>query len=1413
MGEIAGDLDLIKGAKISGTSSGKKASKSTVKLWGCIFLFDWLYLWVWRLIVVLRYKDIKDVALELNSSEKARDNAEKMCDAWENEVVTSKGLGRKPSLLRAIWSVYGVVYGLLGIWKLVWAAFTWLGAYYFLKLSLNWITANAVTNGPANDSDLLAGHMYAVALLLCGIFSSIAIHQLYGLCSRMEIRVRSGLCGLIFRKTLVLARIKGGAGEVMNLVNADVSRICDAITNFHFLWSAFIEAILILVLVAVEIKEAFVPSLLLVLLLLPVQWMLGSLNNKIQEQSTALTTERVHLSSEVLTAVKLIKFYAWEKPFSQRLTEIREEELRLVKKNMKVKAINFAIVFIIPVIASLLCLTWYWSTSPNHTLNATTVFVVLSLLNTLRYPFLMLPMAVTSTAGASISLVRIANYLTQNELTPILPEAAPEANRTLAFNIQGANFTWEGEAEPTLYDLNISLNRGEILAVIGDVGSGKSSFVAALLGQIKITKGDIKIHGTTSYVPQEAWLLNCKLKDNILFGSTFDRKKYDEVVYVCALQRDLTLLAAGDETEIGERGSNLSGGQKQRVSLSRAVYNDPDIVLLDDPLSAVDQNVGRHIFEKCVKTYLQKERNKAVVLVTHQLQYLEQCDKVAVLKQGRIVKYGTFKELYTSDESFKSMIENHVASGENGDDVEDFPLDSSTEEEESPKATVAEVIAANAATVPAKRNFELNQLTVGDRNQLTVRSMRYFEKLNDKHVSSIVERHQLDVLNSSSGYGSHDVAKVIERNQMSVLSTVDKAKSSSLAAAAKEIASNANEPQEEQREISGKLIQEDTSADRIGFQNFAEYSRAGSGTAVTIFVIVMFFVVHGIRIGSDYWLRCWVPNTLNTTAAVYLGVYTVFVVVFGIGVLSRGLLFSTVSNYKARTLHANMLTRIMRAPQAFFDTTPLARILSSFSKHQYQVDNVMPDNLMQMLQYMPLALGAMILISCIVKLNYAAVWGTAVIMALFVWFSARAEKKLKQMEAITKPPVFSHLTATLEGLFSIRAYHAEKRFDDMNLEKLDTNHESLYAQYMAKTWVALYIDLLTSLMIYFTALLLVVYRDDIPQPASTAGLALSNALQMLVFVQWTVRMLGDVNAQMSSVGQLSFYGSEAVPEEAPRVVPDCRPANDWPATGCIEFRDIVLRYQKFGVDVLKKVSFKINAREKIGIVGRTGSGKSTLLISLLRIVEAAEGQVFIDGLDVKTIGLDDLRTRIAIIPQEPVLFVGTVRSNLDPFHRSTDDEIWKALDAVHLSERIRGYPSKLETPVIENGKNFSLGQRQLFCIARAILSKTRILVLDEASSALDMETDQLIQETIKTAFVDLTVLTIAHRLNTIIEADKILLMDGGKLIEFEEPIKLLDDKQSSFYNLVSQTGPAASKKLYDLAKAAHDERQAKSTSA
>ncbi|KAF9973091.1 Multidrug resistance-associated protein 1 [Actinomortierella ambigua] len=1464
----------------------RRRKKRLFRLGPRFFLLEWLYIWVFGLIHRCRKsKSFKKLHLRLIGPLTAHRNGSLLDASWEDEITKASIDGRPPKIINALRRQYGLKYFLIGIWKLVWAACTWAGAYYFLRVSIVFLE----TKNPNTTT----GHLYAMALLLTSLGSSIAIHQLYGECTALGVQVKAAISVLVYRKALVLARIRGGAGEIINIMATDVARIVDAVTNFHFLWSAIVETVLILALAfpTVGWKAALV-AVVLVVVILPVQILLGRWTSKIQIEQAAVTTERVHLMSEILTAIKLIKFYAWEAPFHARVHDVRARELALIRRNMQVKAINFAVVFVLPVLVALCSLSVYAATL-NGNLESSVVFTALSIYNTLRYPLLMLPIAVKSASGARLALRRLDDYLTQPEVKP-LPEHSASEGGDLAIDMEDGEFTWEEhDNDPALTGINFKAKKGQVIAIIGDVGAGKSSFIAALLGQMRYTGSspNLKMYGNSSYVPQEAWLINVNLRENIVFGKPFDRKRYETVIKVCALERDLTLLSHGDMTEIGERGSNLSGGQKQRVSIARAVYHESDIVLMDDPLSALDQNVGRHIFDQCIRGFLS---NRTVILVTHQLQYLHRCDHIVMLKSGRVAYQGTYDELMASQPEFSTLINTHVS--DEDFEVAELPTESDVEigpdmdlfnenvDDSSLTSDHYEILnqvtggdpmllrrAQLAATGIGARRHSLPPGTkVGDEPGTATIENRAYPTITPRERLELLQRHipylnhdsvlantlqehtNLSFINRSEHLGfshTYNFDRAINRNELTIYSipegdiyagrtsgqrrksvqhrrsiiALDQAAHGGTQEWGSRRGSgdedhhhefdrgsdHSSDEDEDGEEIkkAGVLIGDDQSMNEFGFPDYVKYLRARQGITISLLLVAMFFFAHGIRIGSDYWLRLWVPDALNAPDSLYLGVYAGFIVAFGIAVLLRGLLFATMAAEKAMVLHDRAFAAVMRAPMSFFETTSLGRILSAFSKCMFTVDDSLPDSILQFLQYFPLALGAFLLIACVVHWTNAVAVIVLMLIAIgIVMYASPADLKLKQAEAITKPPVFQHITTTLEGLFSIRAYAVQKRFDSMNMNVLDKNHEGLYGMLMTKTWTAFWLDVISSLMVYSTALFLVVYRNDINDVSSVAGLALSNALQMLVFLQWTVRQMGDIQAQISNVGQLDYYAH--ISPEAPAEIPDAKPDKSWPQHGQIDFDNLLLKYRPDAPAVLKDVTFTIMPKEKVGIVGRTGSGKSTLLVGLLRIVEAAGGRILIDGVDISTLGLKDLRTQVGIIPQEPVLFVGTIRSNLDPFQEHDDQTIWRALDAVHLGEKVREMPSKLDTPVIEHGKNFSLGQRQLICIARALVIGSRIIVLDEATASIDPALDKMIQNTIKAEFKDCTVLTIAHRLNTIIESDKVLVMDGGVVAEFGDPHQLLQSKKGIFAELVSHAGEAASKKLAEMARESHIVRNA-----
>ncbi|KAJ3086249.1 Multidrug resistance-associated protein 1, partial [Quaeritorhiza haematococci] len=541
------------------------------------------------------------------------------------------------------------------------------------------------------------------------------------------------------------------------------------------------------------------------------------------------------------------------------------------------------------------------------------------------------------------------------------------------------------------------------------------------------------------------------------------------------------------------------------------------------------------------------------------------------------------------------------------------------------------------------------------------------------------------------------------------------------------------------------------------------------------------------------WLTYIVDKPFNLSSQLYIGIYGVWTGAIAIGVLARGFMFSAAVLKKSVSLHDRVLKAILRAPMSFFDITPIGNILSHFARHLFLIDDFLPEGALQVLSFAPILLGTVTLVSVVIPYFWATLPVYFALGYILVKTCMHVEEKLKTLEASNKSPMFAHLSSTLEGLFSIRLYGAQNRFESFNRTLIDADHKALYSLMLVKNLQALYLDLISVLFIYITALFVVAFNVT----GSIAGLAVSNALQLLLFVQWLIRLGGDVHHSMTSVAAVVYFGDHVTNE--------------------IEFKNVLLRYHRYGVAVLKSVSFRIHPGEKVGVVGRSGSGKTTLLskfrvtiagfVALLRMTEAVEGNILIDGIDISQVGLHDVRGRIAVIPQEPILLTGTVRSNLDPSGLRSDEEVWKALKAVHLGQKIQEMPAKLETSVTENGKAFTLAERQLFCIARAILLKPKIVVFDEPTMAVDNDSDTLLQQTITSNFADMTVIVLASRFNLIMKTDRIMVMEAGKIVEFDTPLSLLNDPRSKFMRMVNQTGDVDPAKLKKLALAHSEEKK------
>ncbi|XP_054698313.1 multidrug resistance-associated protein 1 isoform X6 [Grus americana] len=957
----------------------------------------------------------------------------------------------------------------------------------------------------------------------------------------------------------------------------------------------------------------------------------------------------------------------------------------------------------------------YVTIDKNNILDAQKAFVSLALFNILRFPLNMLPMVISSIVEASVSLKRLRVFLSHEELDPDSIIRGPIAEAEGSIVVKNATFSWSKNDPPLLNSINFTVPEGSLVAVVGQVGCGKSSLLSALLGEMDKKDGYVVVKGSVAYVPQQAWVQNATLEDNIIFGKEMNESRYKRVIEACALLPDIEILPTGDKTEIGEKGVNLSGGQKQRVSLARAVYCNADIYLFDDPLSAVDAHVGKHIFEKVIgpKGIL---KNKTRVLVTHAINYLPQMDTILVMSDGKISEMGSYQELLQQDGAFAEFLRTYANTEQS---VENSDTNSPSGKEGKP---VENGVLVNEA--PGK----------------------------------LMHRQ----LSNSSTY-SRDTGKPPHQSSTAEL----------------------QKPLAEKN--SWKLTEADTAkTGRVKATVYWDYMKA-IGLFISFLSIFLFMCNHIASLASNYWLSLWtddpVINGTQQYTNVRLGVYGALGISQGIAVFGYSMVVSIGGIFASRHLHLNLLHNVLRSPMSFFERTPSGNLVNRFSKEIDTIDSTIPPIIKMFMGSTFNVIGACIIILLATPIAAVIIPPLGLVYLFVQRFYVATSRQLKRLESVSRSPVYSHFNETLLGVSVIRAFEEQKRFIKQNDMKVDENQKAYYPSIVANRWLAVRLEYVGNCIVLFAALFAVIARNKLS--AGLVGLSVSYSLQITAYLNWLVRMSSELETNIVAVERVKEYAE--MEKEAEWSIEQTAPASTWPEEGKVEFRGYGLRYREDLDLVLKNINVTINGGEKIGIVGRTGAGKSSLTLGLFRINEAAEGEIIIDGINIAKIGLHDLRFKITIIPQDPILFSGSLRMNLDPFDQHSDEDIWRSLELAHLKNFVSSLPDKLNHECAEGGENLSVGQRQLVCLARALLRKSKILVLDEATAAVDLETDKLIQSTIKSQFEECTVLTIAHRLNTIMDYTRVLVLDRGEVVECGSPDHLLQEK-GIFYSMAKDSG-------------------------
>ncbi|NXW77005.1 MRP1 protein, partial [Hirundo rustica] len=1224
-------------------------------------------------------------------------------EAEETEALLQSKQSQSGLLLRMFWSMFGTYFLLSTVCLVICDVFLF-STPKVLSLFLKFFEDEAAPSW--------LGYFYALSMFLLGCLQTVFEQRYMYMCLVLGLRLRTAVTGLVYRKILVMSNASRKAattGEIVNLVSVDVQKLMDLIIYFNGTWLAPIRIIICFVFLWQLLGPSALTAIAVFLFLLPLNFVITKKRSQFQETQMKHKDERAKLTNAILSNIKVIKLYGWEKTFMEKVLGIRRQELQALKRSQILFSASLVSFHSSTFLITFVMFAVYTLVDNTHVLDAEKAFVSLTLINILNTAHSFLPFSINAAVQAKVSLNRLAAFLNLEELNPESSSrntsGCGELLLQASITIRNGTFCWSKETSSCLRSIELSVPQGSLLAVVGQVGAGKSSLLAAVLGELQATDGCVTMKDTAAYVPQQAWVLNASVEDNILFGKEMDEAWFNRVTEACALHPDLETFPAGRKSEIGEKGINLSGGQKQRVNLARAVYQKASIYLLDDPLSAVDAHVGQHIFEQVLgPNGLLKDKTR--VLVTHTINILPQVDNIVFLVDGMISETGSYQELLQRNGAFAEFLRSHVTA------------------EEKPHAGF-----------PA----------VGDtKGTITTGNGPSQEKpLSGNSVKCAVRRETIPV--------SQDCTS---------------------AAATR----------------GGLTKAERTQHGRVSAGVFGAYLKA-TGPALCVYIVLSFTCQQAMAFSRGYWLSLWtddpVHNGTQQHTQLRVGVFGALGVVQALGrfactaaVLLGGVLAS-------HQLFLQLLSNVMRSPMLFFEQTPIGHLLNRFSRDMDAVDSVIPDKLKSVLGFLFNLLEIYLVIVVATPWAAVAIVPLTVLYAAFQHFYVTTSCQLRRMEAASRSPIYSHISETFQGSSVIRAHKDQQRFISKSNFLVDENQRICFPGAVADRWLATNLEFLGNGIVLFAALFAAMGRTQLSP--GTAGFSLSYALQITGVLNWMVRSWTEIENNIVSVERLREY--LRTPKEAPWTLNGKLQGQVWPTEGRIEFRNYSLCYRPGLELALRRVSVTINGHEKIGITGRTGAGKSSLAVGLLRLVEAAEGAILIDGQDIAQLGLHDLRTKITVVPQDPVLFSGSLRMNLDPLNQYTDADIWTALELTQLKNFVADLPEQLEYKCTNQGENLSTGQKQLLCLARALLQKAKILILDEATAAVDLETDVQIQSMLRTQFRDSTVLTIAHRVNTVLDCDRILVMENGRIAEFDTPEHLIAQK-GLFYRLMEESGLA-----------------------
>jgi ABC-type multidrug transport system fused ATPase/permease subunit len=1188
---------------------------------------------------------------------------------------------------------------------------------------------------------------------------------------------------------------QANVGTIINLMAIDSFKVSEVGAYLHFLWASVPVQIIMAVTLLYKIMGfSSFAGIVLMVLMLPVNLFIARQFNKVQNMILKGTDARIHATNEVLQNIRIIKYFAWEQRFQDIVNEKRKAELKSLRRRYILWSCAATVWYGTPILITFLSFFLYTVVEKKQ-LTPSIAFPALSMFSLLRVPLDQLADMVAHVQESKVSLDRVDKYLNEEETGKYDQlRDSTSADGPTKIGVEKATLTWgttkpksESTTSPDadafrLINVDVDFPIGKLSIIAGPTGSGKTSLLMAMLGEMRLIEGRVHLPGGMSnrselpvdpetglidsiaYCAQEAWLVNDTVKENIVFATPYDEKRYRAVLKACALERDISILDAGDQTLVGEKGISLSGGQKQRISLARAIYSSAAHLLLDDCLSAVDSHTAKHIFRQALTGPLML--NRTCILVTHNVALaVPQADHVVVLENGKISSQGRPDDVAATGALGDEFLKSRPGSRASSRGLSRVP---SEHEEDSTDS------GAN-----------------GNANGTADKGKKDDSPLKEGKATGSIKMSTVTMYLGSMGSWPYWVLAITVfcLQQLGSVST----------------------------NIWIRQWANAYQTSNVGSEDVGQYAAAAH------------LKPPSFNVGSVSKMSTFGPPQLSTRASgttpdgevdvlYYLGVYALLGFLY-IGIsLSREAVLFWGSLHASWKIHDRLLKTVMHAKFRFFDSTPLGQLMNRFSKDVESVDQEVAPVAIGMLHSLASVIMIVILISCITPgFLIAGVFITLVYAALGAIY-LNSSRDLKRLESVQRSPLYQQFGETLNGIVTIRAYGDGPRFIIDNHRRINAYNRPHIYLWASNRWLALRVDWTGALVSFFSATFVLINVGKID--AGAAGLSLTYAVTFTENVLWLVRLYSEVQQNMNSVERVREYLD--VDQEAAPVIPESRPTTGWPTEGAVEFKGYTTRYRPDLDAVLKEVSFSVKPGEKVGIVGRTGAGKSSLALALFRGLEAEKGQILIDGVDIGSIGLRDLREAITIVPQDPTLFTGTIRSNLDPFGLFSDEEIFTAIRRVHLigsdgsgtatpmtsstftateANAMNGNTAavttvttdnknvfhNLDSLVSESGSNLSQGQRQLLCLARALLKQPRVLMMDEATASIDYATDAKIQETLRELH-NSTIITIAHRLQTIIDYDKVLVLDHGRVIEFEHPWDLINREGGLFRGMCENSG-------------------------